>query len=353
MRSRSWLFGLLLGLALCSHPATQAAGCDPKGNIKFICGPVNPEDLVAVPGGHWVLASGLNGGAIHVIHVRDQTTTQVFPSPQAKVRHDTRTYSACPGPVDAKENEKFSAHGLNVREGRGGLHTVYLVHHGFRESIEVFEIDANAKAPFLTWIGCVVAPENVALNAVAPLPGEGFLATNPYNRSIPNARDRAGKGEASGEIREWHADRGWSIVPGSETPGPNGLEVSKDGNWMYVNMWPAKKMMRISRGQNPTKKDVIDLPFHPDNIRWQADGTLLSAGHDAPTMERATQCLRVTCHDAAAKVARWDPRTLQVQQVVNYPSDDVFFGATAALQVGKEIWLGSVRGDRIARVPVP
>ena len=36
---------------------------------------------------------------------------------------------------------------------------------------------------------------------------------------------------------------------------------------------------------------------------------------------------------------------------MRYPSDDVFFGATAALQVGKEIWIGSVRGDRIARYP--
>jgi hypothetical protein len=27
-------------------------------------------------------------------------------------------------------------------------------------------------------------------------------------------------------------------------------------------------------------------------------------------------------------------------------------GATAALQVGKEIWIGGVRGDRIARYPV-
>ena len=54
---------------------------------------------------------------------------------------------------------------------------------------------------------------------------------------------------------------------------------------------------------------------------------------------------------AAARVARWDPQTLKVEDVVRYPSDDVFFGATAALQVGKEIWIGSVRGDRIARYP--
>jgi sugar lactone lactonase YvrE len=189
------------------------------------------------------------------------------------------------------------------------------------------------------------------MNGVAPLPGEGFVVTNPYRRTLPNARDRAIAGFDSGEVWEWHATSGWTMIPGSEGRGPNGIEVSKDGKWLYVNLWPARKMMRLSRGQIPVKKDVVDVPFHPDNIRWQSNGTLLSAGHDAPTMARATECLRVTCNDAAARVARWDPKTLKVQEAVRYPSDDVFFGATAALQVGKEIWIGSVRGDRIARYP--
>jgi sugar lactone lactonase YvrE len=228
---------------------------------------------------------------------------------------------------------------------------VYLVHHGFRESIELFEIDVKPASPAFTWIGCVVAPEGTNLNSVAPLPHGGFVATNPYNRDIPDARNRAGKGEPAGEVREWEPGKGWTIVPGSESAGPNGIEVSSDGAWLYINLWPARKMMRLSRGQTPVKKDVVDVPFHPDNMRWQSNGTLLSAGHDAPTMARATECLRVTCNDAAARVARWDPKTLRVEEAVRYPSDDVFFGATAALQVGKEIWIGSVRGDRIARYP--
>ena len=351
MRLRAWIVLTLLGGLLSVDPGTRAAGCDARGPIAFVCGVMNPEDLVAVPRSPWVLASGLNGGAIHAVNTRTHTPTQLFPAASARTRHDTKTYAACPGPIDPAEKEKFSAHGLNVREGRDGVHTVYLVHHGLRESIEVFEIDVRPSTPAFAWIGCVVAPEDVTLNAVAPLPDGGFVATNPYNRKIPNARNRAGAGEVSGEVREWQAGRGWTIVAGSESAGPNGIEVSRDGKWMYINMWPAKKMMRLSRGESPVKKDVLDVPFHPDNIRWQADGTLLSAGHDAATMERATQCLRTTCSDAAAKVVRWDPKTLKVQEVVNYPSDDVFFGATAALQVGKEIWIGSVRGDRIARYP--
>lgn len=351
MTSRPWLIGLAMGVSLLSNPTVRAQACDARGQVQFVCGVVNPEDLVAVPGTHWVLASGLNGGAIHVVNTETFKPTQVFPSANARQRLDTKTYASCPGPIDAAEKDKFSAHGLNVRPGRNGVHIVYLVHHGFRESIEVFEIDVKPASPAFTWIGCVVAPEGTTLNSVAPLPHGGFVATNPYNRSIPDARNRAGKGEPAGEVREWEPGKGWTIVPGSESAGPNGIEVSPDGAWLYINLWPARKMMRLSRGQTPVKKDVVDVPFHPDNMRWQSNGTLLSAGHDAPTMARATECLRVTCNDAAARVARWDPKTLKVEEAVRYPSDDVFFGATAALQVGKEIWIGSVRGDRIARYP--
>jgi hypothetical protein len=352
MKARLLLMALML--AICGLPAgrTRAADCAPDGTIKFVCGVLNPEDLVAVPGGDWIVASGMNGGAIHLINTHDYRTLQAFPSASARHRLDSRTYASCPGPLDPNEKEKFSAHGLNLRPGRDGVHAVYLVHHGFRESIEVFELDAKPNSPTLTWVGCVVAPESATLNSVAPLPDEGFVTTNPYRRTEPNARDRAIAGFNSGEVWEWHTADGWKVVPGSEGPGPNGIEVSTDGRWLYINLWPASKVVRLSRGQTPVKKDVIDVPFHPDNMRWQADGSLLSAGHYAPTIERATECLRTTCADAAAKVVRLDPHTMKALEVVNYPSNDVFFGATAALQVGKEIWIGSVRGDRIARYPI-
>ena len=178
--------------------------------------------------------------------------------------------------------------------------------------------------------------------------GKGLNIYQPFPEPCESAPARS---KARSVVRVSKQSRRSRSVPELEAAGPNGIEVSPDGAWLYINLWPARKMMRLSRGQTPVKKDVVDVPFHPDNMRWQSNGTLLSAGHDAPTMARATECLRVTCNDAAARVARWDPKTLKVQEAVRYPSDDVFFGATAALQVGKEIWIGSVRGDRIARYP--
>jgi len=343
---------LCLSIAVVASFGLRAATCGPEGKVTFICGVTSPEDLVALPGTDWIVASGFeSGGALHVVNTRDGRTVQVFPTSAPRLRPDARAYPGCPGPVDPAEKEKFSAHGLNVRPGPNGIHTVYVVHHGFRESIEVFEVDRKNPSAF-TWIGCVVAPDGTELNSVAPLPDGGLVATNPYGRD-PEARVRAPRGINTGQVWEWHAAGGWTVVPGTESAGPNGIEVSKDGTWLYVNLWPVRQVMRFSRGQEPARRDVLDVAFHPDNIRWQADGSLLSAGHHGPPpIERTRECLRMMCPDAAARVARIQPDAFTVQQIVDYPSNSVFFGATSALQVGKEIWIGSVRGDRIARFPL-
>jgi hypothetical protein len=45
---------------------------DASGNVQFVCGFAGPEDLVIVPGGQLVIASGdAAPGAITLIHVND------------------------------------------------------------------------------------------------------------------------------------------------------------------------------------------------------------------------------------------------------------------------------------------
>jgi sugar lactone lactonase YvrE len=228
---------------------------------------------------------------------------------------------------------------------------LYVVHHGFRESIEVFDIDAQTKTPTLAWRGCILAPKGVNFNGVAPLPNGGIVTTRTFRTGVSEMMLGA-EGQDIGEVYEWHSRDGWKVVPGSASPGPNGIEVSPDGQWLYVALWPFKKIMRLSRGRAQVEKTVLDVSFHPDNLRWQADGSLLTGGAYAPTRDDMMPCMEKVCKGAAARVARIDPRTLKVEEIVNYPSEDVFFAATAAVQVGREIWIGSTQGDRLARYPI-
>jgi len=337
------LFGLMFAFALPQGAApTKKSSCDPLGNVQFVCGLVGPEDLIAVPGSDWVIASGdAAPGAISLIDIRSKTATPLYPSAALKQRPDAKTYDSCPGPIDPEEKDKFRAHGLALRPGRNSVHTLYVVHHGNRESIEVFEFDARAKAPALTWIGCAVAPDPIGLNSVVPLPEGGFATTNFQPRGAARGRANMQAGERNGELWEWHTGAGWKIVPGSEASGANGIEISKDGKWFYMGGWGSQTFIRFSRGQTPVKRDEVPVGFRLDNLRWAPDGSLLAAGQEIPASGGFGM--------AISRVARIDPKTLKVEDVIRYPFNDVFNFSTVAIQIGKEIWVGSVRGDKVAR----
>jgi hypothetical protein len=339
-----WLLGgLFTVLALPLGLAGQAppAGCAPAGNVQFVCGQDAPEDLVRVPGSDWVIASVFsNNGGIRLIDTRAKTTTMAYPTAAAKERLDAKTYDSCPGVPDAAQKAAFRTHGLAIRAGRNSVHTLYAVHHGKRESIEVFEVDARARPPAFTWIGCAVAPDPIGLNEVVALPEGGFIATDFLARGIDTAgRGRMMEGQNNGALWEWHTGKGWTMVPGSEASGANGLEISKDGKWLYVAAWGSQNFFRLSRGQSPVKRDVVPLGFRVDNIRWAPDGSLLAAGQGGVAPAQTTNVVKI------------DPNTLKVQSIIQQANTPEFGSGTVALQVGNEIWVGSFRGDRIAVFP--
>ena len=47
MTSRPWLIGLAVGVSLLSNPALRAQACDAHGQVQFVCGVLNPGDLMA------------------------------------------------------------------------------------------------------------------------------------------------------------------------------------------------------------------------------------------------------------------------------------------------------------------
>jgi hypothetical protein len=75
--------------------------------------------------------------------VSDRTSTRAYPAPGAREVFDAKTYKSCPGVPDAATKAKFQTHGLTLREGRNGVHTLMTVTHGAREAIDVFTVDTK------------------------------------------------------------------------------------------------------------------------------------------------------------------------------------------------------------------
>ena len=238
-----WSVGLLAQQPPQGPPAPPCAA----GDVQFVCGQQAPEDLVVLPGSQWVVASAYGGsGGVYLIRVSDRTSTVAYPGATPKERLDAKTYTSCPGPPDAAAKAKFQTHGLYLQAGGNSVHRLYVVAHGSRESVEVFEVDARPQPPVLTWIGCAVAPEPIGLNSVRGLPDGGFIATNFLARGAPDpSRMKAMQsGEKNGELWEWHTASGWQKVPGSEAAGANGLEISEDGKWYSVAAWGSQSFFR-------------------------------------------------------------------------------------------------------------
>jgi sugar lactone lactonase YvrE len=309
--------------------------------VQYVCDQTAPEDLVLVPGGEWMVATSYvaRGGGVRLVNIKDKKSTLAYPVEGAKEQLDRKTYDTCPGPPDAEQKASFQTHGIALREGRNSVHTVYVVHHGRRESIEVFELDAKTRPPTLTWVGCVVAQDPIGLNEVVPLPDGGFIGTDFLPRGDAAGRGRLNAGEVNGALWQWHTGKGWEKIPGSDASGANGLEISKDGKTLYVAAWGSQSFFRLSLGQTPPKREDVKLGFRADNVRWSPDGQLYVTGQGGTGQAQTTNIVKI------------DPNTLKVTEVLTQPNASEFGAGTVTVQVGKELWVGSYRGDRIAIYP--
>jgi hypothetical protein len=162
------------------------------------------------------------------------------------------------------------------------------------------------------------------------------------------------KGEPNGWVREWHRDSGWKTLPGTENfSTPNGIIVSEDARHVFVAASTGFCIYRVARGgANP---DVVSgkVAGIPDNIRWSADGKSILIGvHTAPPEEFATAQYAALQTGGNVyttfNISRMDPVSMKAEIVMPSGLYGAFGGATTAIEVGKRLWLGSFKSDRVA-----
>lgn len=331
---------------------SMVSDCDPAGDYSFVCGLKSAEDLVLVPGTKWIIASGFAETGFYLIDSEQKTFGALGTSDGSGVSKDKELFGACPGSFDTNE---MVTHGLNIRPGEDGHSTLYVVAHGARESIEVFDVDATGEAPVLTWKGCIMTPDAQEANSVASLADGSLLVTIPLHTGIDISEALAGK--LTGQVYRWSpGDSGMTPVQGTEMPYANGIEVSDDGKEFYV---ASSGWFTVTAFSNTNPAQVLrssdTLAFVPDNLHMSSDGKLVTAGlhvedsacgrvlqSEAFSLEAFASCPR------PFTVWSIDPQTMQGKALASGPANPNFSNITMGLEAGGKLWIGTFAGDRIA-----
>jgi hypothetical protein len=336
-------------------PAGQKA-CDPIAGLHFICGPHHPEDLVLIPGTQWILVSGLGGalpgsppgpGDLYLLNAANKHWHSIAQVSLAAVHRNTTLYGDCPAPDAAQ----FISHGLAIRAGRNGRHTLYAINHGGRESVEVFAIDARGAEPRLTWTGCALLTVGAWLNAVIPLPGEGFIVTSTFNPKDAQAQAKMAGGQYAGAVYEWQPSHGFAPFGGAGINGDNGMAISADGKWLYFNWFFGGSVTRVARSGDAAPL-TASLDFLPDNIDYAPDGSLYVTGQNVDPKQLLTGCPSGDCLHGTT-IVKLDPGSMKTRVIARLAPNPTFSDGTTALQVGDTIFLGSYKGDAVAYMKAP
>jgi SMP-30/gluconolaconase/LRE-like protein len=331
-----------------SVAAVQRGSCAPAGGLNFICGVENPEDLVLVPNSRWMVASGMApGSGLHIVDTNAKTAASIYATSTASARADKTKYANCPAPLDPKQ---AVLHGLSLRPAQKGRFTVYATNHGGRESIEVFELDTTGATPTATWIGCVLMPMNMAANSVAAFRDGTLVATVLI---LPGKTfEDAFAQKNTGAVFQWKPGQPtFTMIPGTELSANNGIDTSADDHEFFVASTTTKRIIAFSRDKPGAKLRTAQLKdFGPDNVRWTAENTLITAGMiddepscgGPPKTEAGIRCPR------GYVVATIDPKTMAVTVVARGPATPAFTGTAIAMRTNNELWLGSFFADRLA-----
>jgi len=346
-------FALVCALSLLGCGAPQPiTSCEPIGAATPLCGFQNPEDLALLPGGREVLVSeygesGERAGRISLLDLASNEHTSLFAGAEP----------VAPGPWGALDcagppSKAFSPHGIHFAQRADGLLQLLVVNHGGRESVEMFEVMRDGGRWQLAWRGCALAPEDL-LNDVVALPEGGFLVT----RFAPKPRllllfalSKAMLfGADTGWVYAWSRERGFSELPGTRASGSNGVELSADGEKIFLNLTLANEVLRIDRRTGAIEARA-SVP-QPDNSTWTSDGRLLVASLRGPARDlfSCSGIERGSCPMPFAIVAL-DPKTMETTTVYEGGPGTPSGAATVALEANDALLLGTYAGDRIVRV---
>lgn len=336
------------------RPPSETAPCTPSMGLNFLCGLEQPEDILQIGASKYLVASGMQpGGGISLIDTEAKTARRLY---TGQTKPDRKLYPDCPTAPDLK---LLDTHGLALRPtGTANLYNLYAVTHSPFESIQVFALDARGAETSVTWTGCVKLPADFRANSVSAT-RDGAILVNVQMKGGMTGADFI-NGKVTGGVYEWKpADKTLRLLPGTELPGNNGFELSKDESEFYIAVSGTQTVAIYSRADTSKPVRQVRTPwFNLDNIHWSGD-RLIAAGmmFDEPACGGTRQQIQarkgnMNCHRGWV-AAQLDPRTMEWTILAYGEPNPAFGGIATALVMGDTLWISSFQMDRLAYRPLP
>lgn len=250
IKSSILTLGLMVSVAVpAASNNSDHADCKALPGITPICGMQAPEDLELGPWGKTLVMSEFGGfgrdaaGGLAVFDLASEQVRQVYP---AGVSAD-KSWGAdnCPGELGSR----LSPHGIHLSKRANGDWQVLLVNHGQRESIEFFQLYGNEQEGVtgLSWRGCVVMPAGAFANDVVGLADGSFISTQMMTKGDKQSQLAAHTGKDSGHLWYWQPDAEVSILADKKLPFPNGIQISADRQFLFINMYSLGEVRKLDR----------------------------------------------------------------------------------------------------------
>jgi len=333
----------LLWLPVMAQPGTNMPpllDCGVHGNAEVICGTRSPEDFEITPDGRFLIVAKFGQGNDAPLDLYEFATGRFTTLPLSAAPMAGWGESSCTESI----GEQVNPHGLSLSRRTNGQWQFFVVNHNVRESMEMYELVADGSSWKLVWHGCVSAQE--PYNDVAARPDGSFVATRP--QAIMQAGSDLFAGAPSGNVGQWSAAAGESVLPGSEYGYPNGVLVSADGRYAYISGWTTRNFHKYDL-LNKQEVGSVDFGFMPDNLTWTADGKILAGGING-VAGNCPASGTVPCI-VGSVVAEVDPATLAVRVVYDSGDQALISGTSVAIEANGSVYIGSFQGTRMLKVP--
>lgn len=362
---------MLAAMALAGCTTAEILDCRAANGLTPDCRFENPEDFAVSPAGTALIISEMGRGGLES---RQGRLVAYYPDPAGSGRGEPRilwprsaasrdgvvmaataAVPAAPAALGDPSCKALGAgdrlvpHGIDLERLADGRHALYVVNHGVRESIEIFEVIDDGRTVALEPRGCVLAPPDATTNDVVALRDGGFRVSDSFRRSenviLSGLRMRYGS-HRPGFAWEWRPGCGYSRIAGTEVAYANGIEKSNDERYVYLNAYFENKIIKVDTRSGARVGEAAVAG--PDNVTWSGDGRLLVASHHAGTFD-LLKCLRIERGNCGFRfnIVEVDPETLQTRVLLDQEGPPMG-AATVALPFRGRLYLGTFAGDRIA-----